>query len=67
MKIPMCKCEYMLASKAISVHMVEEGFVCRREEVVWVCANKDCEESKSGKFVEPRWFTIGIDPGKELK
>lgn len=67
MKIPICKCDYMLASKTISVYGSENSYAFRREEIAWVCPNKDCEEGKSGNFVEPRWFTVGIDPEKELK
>lgn len=72
MKIPICKCGYMLASKTIRAYGTDaSGQGYSREEVAWVCANKDCEAGKSGNFVEPLWttigMTIGIDPGKEVK
>ena len=58
MKIPSCKCGGMLASKTISVLGVDEGQAYRREEVAWICANKDCEENKTGRFVEPAWVEV---------
>lgn len=67
MKVPFCKCGWMLASKAISVYGSENGNAYRREEIAWACPNKDCEVGRSGELVEPRWLTVGIDPGKELK
>jgi hypothetical protein len=48
----------MLASKAISVYSVDEGQANRREEVAWICVNKDCEENKTGRFVEPAWVEV---------
>jgi len=48
----------MLASKTISVLGVDEGQAYRREEVAWICANKDCEENKTGRFVEPAWVEV---------
>src|SRR4029079_169590 len=58
----------MLASKTISVLGVDEGQAYRREEVAWICANKDCEENKTGRFVEPagwRWFREPEEPAMD--
>lgn len=66
MKIPICKCDYMLVSKTISVYGSENGYAFRREEIAWVCPNKSCLEGNSGAFVTPNWVEVDVRQEKEL-
>lgn len=67
MKIPSCMCGWMLAAKTIPAYGSNpDGQSYRREEIVWVCANKDCKENVAGRFVEPVWVEVEVRKEMEL-
>lgn len=56
MKIPRCKCGYMLAARTITLVGREDGMGFCRTGTSWVCANPDCD--LRDQEVTPHWVEV---------